>query len=114
MKQKEIWIVKYPEDTAGHEYKKERPGLIIESDLQIQKTNVFTVAPLTSNLNNIIADDILIKKDTENNLFCDSVLKVHHIQSFDCSRFIKKVGEINDVILEKIKMYLKKHFDLSL
>jgi mRNA interferase MazF len=112
MKQKEIWVIKYPEDTAGHEYKKERPGLVIEADLQIQKTNVFTVVPLTSNLNNMTTDDILIKRDAENNLFRDSVLKIHHIQSFDSSRFIKGIGKINDNTLEKVKAYLKKHFDL--
>jgi mRNA interferase MazF len=112
MRQKEIWIVKYPADAVGHEYKKERPGLIIESDFQIQKTNIFTVAPLTSNLGNITADDILIKKDRENNLFRDSVLKTHHIQSFDRSRFIKRVGKINEKLSEKVKEYLRKHFDL--
>ncbi|MDD5289819.1 MAG: type II toxin-antitoxin system PemK/MazF family toxin [Patescibacteria group bacterium] len=112
MKQKEIWIVKYPDDAAGHEYKKERPGLIIESDQQIQKTNIFTVVPLTSNLSNVTADDILIKKDQENNLFANSVLKTHHIQSFDRSRFIKGIGKINENTLEKVKTYLKKHFDL--
>jgi len=112
MKQKEIWIIRYPEHGVGHEYKKERPGLIIESDFQIQKTNIFTVVPLTSNLNNKISDDILVKKDWQNNLFCDSILKVHHIQSFDRFRFFKRIGEVNTEIMQQIKNYLKKHFGL--
>ena len=52
MKQGEIWMVKFPEDTEGHEYIKDRPAVIIESDLQLKKSNVFTILPITSNINN--------------------------------------------------------------
>ena len=113
MRQKEIYIVRYPEETVGHEYKKERPALVIESNSQIKKTNIFTVVPLTSNLKNKIEDDVLIKKDETNNLFCDSILKVHHIESFDKDRFIAQIGEVNESIMDKVKRYLKIHFDLS-
>jgi len=85
--------------------------LVIESDSQIKRTKVFSVIPLTSNLNNKTRDDILVKTNKNNNLFRDSILKVHHLESFDQFRFIKKIGEINDKILDKVKNYLKIHFD---
>jgi len=59
MKQGEIWLVKFL-NSVGHEYKKERPALIIETDYQIKKSSVFTIIPLTSNSNNKIRDDILV------------------------------------------------------
>lgn len=111
MKQGEIWLVKYL-DGVGHEYQKNRPALIIESSNQIKKSNVYTVIPLTSNLRNKTNDDILVLKNSNNNLFADSLLKTHHIQSFDKVRFIKMIGSINNAVLKKIKSYLKIHFDL--
>lgn len=112
MKQKEIWLVQYPQTSVGHEYRKERPALVIESDSQLKRTDVFSVIPLTSNLNNKTIDDILIRMNKKNNLFRNSILKVYHLESFDYSRFIKKIGEIDSQILNKVKSYLKIHFDL--
>ncbi len=111
MKHGEVWIMSYP-DGVGHEYIKERPVLIIESDNKIVCSNTCTIMPLTSNISNKIKDDILIKKDVDNNLYCDSLLKVCHVSSFDKSRFIKKIGFINVEQLEKIKSYIRQHFDL--
>ncbi|MHA1659030.1 MAG: type II toxin-antitoxin system PemK/MazF family toxin [Promethearchaeota archaeon] len=111
MKQGEIWLVKFS-NSVGHEYKKERPALIIEADSQIRKSAVFTIIPLTSNSNNKIKDDILIARDNQNRLFCDSILKVHHIQSFDKSRFTKRIGVVKKDIFEQVKNYLKIHFNL--
>ena len=51
MKQGELWLVQFL-NSVGHEFKGARPALIIESDLQISKSNVFTILPLTSNINN--------------------------------------------------------------
>lgn len=73
MKQGEIWLVKFPEDMEGHEFKKERPAIIIESDLQLKKSNAFTILPLTSNINNCLAEDILLSPNNYNNLFTDFV-----------------------------------------
>ncbi len=42
----------------------------------------------------------------------DSLIKVYNIISFDYSRFINKIGVADKEILNKIKNYLTKHFDL--
>jgi mRNA-degrading endonuclease toxin of MazEF toxin-antitoxin module len=110
MKYGEIWMVSY-NDSMGHEYQKDRPSLIIESEGQLDVTNVITIMPCTSR-ENIHPDDIVISKNSSNNLIYDSVLKVHHIESFDKSRFIKKIGVADAEILNLVKQYLKKHFGL--
>jgi len=111
MKQGEIWLVNYPEG-VGHEYFKERPALIVECDKQMAKTKIFTVVAMTSKVDNCTDDDILVTNDKYNNLFSDSVIKMHHIQSFDKCRFIKKIGKIKDEILSEVKKYLKLHFGI--
>jgi mRNA interferase MazF len=98
--------------SVGHEYQDKRPAIVIQSDNQLQKTNVVTVAPLTSVMKNKLTDDLLIIANSTNGLKTDSIVKVYCLTSIDYSRFIKKIGVADNEILEQIKQYLKKHFDL--
>jgi len=98
--------------SVGHEYQGKRPALIIQGNVQISKSNLVTVIPLTSNLDNCLNNDIVVEKDESNRLISDSVIKVHNIISFDYDRFINKIGRIENKALEKVKEYLKLHFDL--
>ena len=109
MKQGEIWFVEFT--GQGHEYQKTRPAIVIESDGQLKVTSVITVVPVTKQQEKH-RDDIFIAKDENNNLKYDSVIKVHHIQTFDKSRFIKKIGNVDEGVMKKIKTYLRQHFDI--
>lgn len=106
----DLYLVDF-ESSRGHEFQGKRPALIIQSKKQILKSNLVTVMPLTSNLENKLFDDILIERDENNRLISDSVIKVFDIYSFDYSRFINKIGEVNQRIMDKVKNYLKVHFD---
>lgn len=98
--------------SIGHEYQGQRPAVVIQSNSQLRKTNLVTVMPLTSQIGRPHNDDILIKADKINNLFADSLVKVHSIESFDQARFIKKIGKLDKLTLSKIKNYLKTHFGI--
>jgi len=110
-KQGEIFLVNF-NPSFGHEYQGKRPAIIIESEKQIRRTNLVTVVPLTSNLENKMADDILIVKNSDNRLINDSIIKVCNIYSFDYLRFINKIGVVDIKTMQWIKDYLKKHFDI--
>ncbi len=109
MKQGEIWFVEFT--GQGHEYQKTRPAVVIESDDQLKVTSVITVVPITKQQEKH-KDDIFVAKDEKNNLLYDSVIKVHQVQTFDKSRFIKKIGIVEKEIMEKIKTYLRRHFEI--
>lgn len=109
MKQGEIWFVEFT--GQGHEYQKTRPAVIIESDVQLKVTSVITVVPVTKQQEKH-KDDVFVPKDEKNNLLYDSVIKVHQVQTFDKSRFIKKIGVVEKEIMAKIKSYLKRHFEI--
>lgn len=96
--------------SVGHEYKKERPAVIIQSDEQLKKSSLITVMPFTSKLANRHAEDILVRKDKVNNLYADSLIKVHSIVSYDKSRFIGKIGKVSNETMGQIKTYVRKHF----
>lgn len=105
-----VWVDFSP--SLGHEYQGQRPAVVIQADRQIKFLNTLTIVPLTSNLDNRISDDISILKNNSNNLANDSLIKIAGISSFDYIRFIKKIGSIDSVTLEKIKKYLIRHFDI--
>lgn len=114
MKQGAIWMVNF-DPSVGHEYRKARPAVIITADKIIKYSNLVTVLPISSGLNNCLDDDIKIFKDEDNRLFTDSTIRVNSISSFDKGpgRFIKKIGVVNDYIMEQIKKSLKTHFDIK-
>lgn len=96
----------------GHEYRGKRPAIIIQSDQQLKKTNMVTVMPITSQISKNHSDDIAMSKDDANRLMSDSLIKVHHIKSFDRERFVKKIGVANDKTMKNIRDYLRIHFGL--
>lgn len=109
----DIYWVNFGGSSVGHEYIGKRSALIIQSNQQLKVSNLVTVMPLTSQLNNCQPDDILIDKNSQNFLYKNSIIKVHHIESFDRKRFVGKIGRVDIAILRKVKHYLKIHFDIA-
>ena len=66
MKQGDIWLVKY-DPSVGHEYKKERPAIIITADSIMDKSNLISVMALTGQTDKSMIDDIKVTKDNINN-----------------------------------------------
>lgn len=98
---------------SGHEFKKMRPAVLISSDDLIRRSNLISCVPFTGNTNNIVAtDDVLVKKDGNNNLFADSVLKTQHISTFDKNRIKKYVGILDSSTLKNLKTLIIRNFDL--
>lgn len=98
----QIWLVNF-DPSFGHEYKKVRPALIIQNDKYIESGELLTVIPISSQISKQTELDILLRKDTQNRLMTDSLLKVKQISSFDKRRFIKLVGIVNEGIMKKVK-----------
>lgn len=99
----QIWLVNF-DPSFGHEYKKVRPALIIQNNSYIESSDLLTVIPISSQITKQTELDILLRKDTQNRLMTDSLLKTKQISSFDKRRFIKLVGFANEETMKKIKM----------
>ena len=104
------WVSFTP--SVGHEYQGRRPAVVIQSDRSLKKGNLATVMPLTSQIGKSHSTDILVKQSSKNKLYGDSLVKVQSIQSFDRTRFIKRIGLMEDSVMKKVQTYLKEHFDL--
>ena len=111
VKQGDLYLINF-NPSVGHEYQGKRPALIIQSNIQIKKSNLITVMPLTSNLENCLSDDIVVEKNNANRLISDSAIKVYNIISFDYNRRVNRIGLIDSIVLVKVKKYLEKHFNI--
>jgi mRNA interferase MazF len=107
----QIWLVNF-DPSFGHEYKKVRPALIVQSDAYIEYSNLLTVIPISSKTEKQTELDILVKKDSQNRLKTDSLIKVKQISSFDKRRFIKLIGIITQKIMQEVKENIRLFLDL--
>lgn len=103
------WVAFTP--SVGHEFQGKRPAVVIQSNQSLKKTNLATVMPLTSQIAKPHSSDIFVKANETNKLYGDSLVKVHNIESFDQSRFTKRIGMMDADIMEKIRKYLAEHFE---
>lgn len=100
------------EPSVGKEYKKVRPAVVIQDAMANEFSPYYTIMPISSKVANLQEHDVYIPKDLKNKLMSDSVIKVTQITSFDKSRFIVKIGEVNSPTSRRIRGYLRKHFGL--
>ena len=106
----QIWLVNF-EPSFGHEYKKVRPALIVQNDKFIASSNLLTVIPISSQTDKKSELDILLKKDSRNRLFADSLIKTKQISSFDKRRFVKFIGSLNEAAMDQVKEYIRIFID---
>ena len=100
--QKQIWLINF-EPSFGHEYRKMRLGLIIESSYYIELGNLITVIPISSKIDRPKVLDVTLLKTTRNRLMSDPLLKIQQISSFDKRRFVKLIGICDDEVFENVK-----------
>jgi len=111
MNQGDIYFVKF-DPSIGHEYRKTRPALVIQTAEISDSSSLVTVMPISSHIEKYQDPEIPIEKDEKNRLAHDSVIMVRQISTFDRSRFVRKIGEANSPVLRKVRGYLRKHFAL--
>lgn len=111
-KQKQIWLINF-EPSFGHEYRKVRPGLIVEDTPFIQPGNLITIVPISSKTEKQLELDLHLSKDNLNRLMKDSLIKTHQISSFDKDRFIKYIGECSPQVFENLKENIIRYLGLK-
>ena len=107
----EIWLINF-DPTVGAEIQKTRPGLILSSD-SLGTLPLRIVAPLTG-WRDDFKDNIWhvkISPKAENGLKKDSAIDLLQIKSFDEKRFLKKIGNVQQKIIEEAVIALLNVID---
>jgi len=108
----DIWLVNYS-PSIGHEYQKIRPAIIISPNSLLKRSCLFTCIAVTSKTAKTISDDIGLPRNARNKLDQDSVIKMHHIASYDKRRLHKYIGEADSQTLKIIQARIKEIYELS-
>lgn len=106
-KRGQIWLVNF-DPSFGHEYKKVRPALVVQNEKYIDASSLIAVIPISSQTDKPTELDVLLRKDQQNRLMKDSLIKTKQISSFDKGRFIKLIGTVNDEIMNAINENIER------
>lgn len=111
-KKGEIYLVNF-DPTIGHEMKKKRPALTISNNIHNQYSPLVTVAPLSSNVNEVYPFEVYVTKGTAG-LNNNSKIMIIQLRSIDKKRLVNRMGVIEDrETLNKVDKVLRKHFALQ-
>ena len=108
---KEIWKVALP-DTQAHEQMGDRPAIVISVHIE---TGTTMVVPFTKNQDYTrFPYTYLVKKSNTNGLILDSVALVFQMRCLgnSTSRFLHKMGTIEDANLKQIKILIKDYLGI--
>jgi mRNA interferase MazF len=111
VKRGDIVLVKLPQpaDEPGHEQVGTRPALVVQNDASGKSFSVVMIVPFTSNLNaQRFQHTILIEPSKENGLSVTSVLLVFQLRAIDKQRITKKIGRLENELMEKVNQEMKK------
>jgi len=111
MKQGAVWQVNL-DPTIGAEIKKSRPCVIVNSN-RVGKLPLKIVAPLTDFKNHYkkVPWMVITKPTKENGLLKISVIDLFQVRSVSQKRLVKKLGTVNDNILDTCKDALNIVFE---
>lgn len=99
--------------TVGTEIRKTRPALVISNNAANERYHQVTVVPLTSqHLTQVELFQTLIKQE-ESGLNKDSKALAEQLRTISKRRLQKKLGSLNDDIMEKVARSIKIHLDLK-
>ena len=99
---------------VGPEIQKTRPALIIQNDVSNRLSDITIVAPITSTvrfpLNPI---HVLLAADRKTGLSVTSVALFNQIRAVDRVRLVKRLGQIEDMVIEQVDEAIKISLGLS-
>jgi mRNA interferase MazF len=100
--------------TVGHEIKKTRPALVIQNDTSNRYSAVTMVAPITSTVRLPLSPlHVLLPADPSTGLAVASVAVFNQIRAVDHKRLIKKLGEVDALVLAQVDEAIKAALGLT-
>ena len=108
MKQGEIWMINL-EPTVGAEIKKTRPAVIV-NDNALGKLPLKIVVPITEWKPRYKIAPWLVKLEpnVKNGLLKTSAADCFQVRSLSESRIIRKIGQVDDYLMDEIRDGLSK------
>ncbi len=108
MKQGEIWLINL-DPAVGAEIKKTRPAIIVSDD-SLGKLPLKIIVPITDWKDRYEVAPWMIKLEpnSKNGLTKDSSADCFQIRSVSQERFVKKLGNLSEIIMDEMRIGLSK------
>jgi len=112
MKQGEVWLINL-DPTIGAEIKKTRPAVIVSSD-GMGKLPLCVIVPITEWKQHytIVPWMIQLEPGNNNGLDKESSADCFQVRTVSKDRFVKKLGFIEEVKMDRIKEGLRRVFEI--
>jgi mRNA interferase MazF len=110
-----IWLVCF-DPSVGTEIKKTRPAVIISPTDFNQVRAKITLLPISSKVirdKKIATVVVRVKASSENGLNSDSTIVAIEPSTFDKTRLIRHLGQLESGYFDEVKNILKLYLDLS-
>lgn len=114
MRQNEVWLINL-DPSIGAEIKKTRPAIIVNDD-SLGKLPLKIIVPITDwkDRYEIAPWMIQIEPNSKNGLVKKSSADCFQVRSVSQDRFVKKLGEVSDSIMEEIRIGLSKVLSINI
>lgn len=114
MKQNEVWLINL-DPTIGAEIKKTRPAIIV-SDNSLGRLPLKIIVPVTDwkDRYEIAPWMVKINPDRKNGLTKESSADCFQVRSVSQDRFVKRIGELSDSIMNEIRNGLSKVLSIEI
>jgi len=100
--------------TVGHEIRKTRPALVIQNDTSNRYSAVTMVAPITSTVRLPLSPlHVLLPATPSTGLAVASVAVFNQIRAVDRGRLIKRLGDVDALVLAQVDEAIRTAFGLS-
>jgi mRNA interferase MazF len=97
---------------VGHEIRKTRPALVIQNDTSNRYSAVTMVAPITSTVRLPLSPLHVLLPTVSTGLAAASVAVFNQVRAVDRKRLIKKLGEVDALVLAQVEEAIKVAFGL--
>jgi mRNA interferase MazF len=114
MKQNEVWLINL-DPTVGSEIRKTRPAIIVNDD-SLGKLPLKIIVPVTDwkDRYEIAPWMIKINPNSTNGLTKDSSADCFQVRSVSQDRFVKRLGELSESLMDEIRIGLSKVLSIDL
>jgi len=109
-----IWVARF-DPSVGTEIRKTRPALVISGTLFNERRSKVTVLPFTSARPHdprISAAAILVPASPQNGLDADSLLVCVDPMTFDKTRLVQQVGQLEFELFSQAQEILQRYLEL--
>ena len=116
MKRGDIVLVDLPElvSGTGHEQTGTRPSLIVHNDTTSQILSVIMMIPFTSRVSSQkFPHTIAVQPSVKNSLNAPYFLMIFQLRAIDKRRIVKKIGQLEESIMNQVDEEMKRLLGLS-